>query len=71
MVKNPPANAGDVRDAGSISGKIPMEEEMATYSSILARKIPWTEEPGRLQSIALQRIRHDYARTHTHYSVSN
>ena len=36
-----------------------LEEEMATHSSILARKIPWTEEPGALQSIGLQRVRHD------------
>ena len=38
-----------------------MEEEMATYSSILAWKIPWTEEPGRLQSMGLQRVGHDRA----------
>ena len=46
-VKNPPANAGDLRDLGSIlgSGKIPLEEEMATRSSILAWRIPRTEEP--------------------------
>ena len=35
------------------------EEEMATHSSILAWKIPWTEEPGGLQSLGLQRVRHD------------
>ena len=39
--------------------KIPLEEEMATHSSILAWEIPWTEEPGRLQSLGLQRVRHD------------
>ena len=39
--------------------KIPLEEGMATYSSILAWRIPWTEEPGGLQSIELQRIGHD------------
>ena len=39
---------------------------MATHSGILAWKIPWTEEPGRLQSMALQRVRHDWAHTHTH-----
>jgi len=38
-----------------------LEEEMATYSSILAWRIPWTEEPGRLQSMALQRVRQDGA----------
>ena len=49
MVKNPPANAGDARDLGSILGlRRPVEEEMATHSSILAWRIPWTEEPGRL-----------------------
>ena len=35
------------------------EKEMATHSSTLAWKIPWTEEPGRLQSMGLQRVRHD------------
>ena len=42
-----------------------MEKEMATHSSNLAWKIPWTEEPGRLQSMGLQRVRHDRA-TITH-----
>ena len=37
----------------------PLEEEMATHSSILSWKIPWTEEPGRLQLMRLQRVRHD------------
>ena len=36
-----------------------LEEEMATHSSILAWEIPWTEEPGGLQSLGLQRVRHD------------
>ena len=36
-----------------------LEKEMATYSSILAWKIPWTEEPGRLWSMGSQRVRHD------------
>ena len=36
-----------------------LEEEMATYSSILAWKIPWMEDPGRLQYMGLQRVRHD------------
>ena len=48
MVKNLPANAGDIRDMG---GEDPLEEEMATHFSILAGRIPWTEEPGGLQSI--------------------
>ena len=38
-----------------------MEKEMATYSSILAWRIPWTEEPSRLQSLLSQRIRHDWS----------
>ena len=37
----------------------PLEKEMATHSSILAWKIPWTEEPGRLQSMRSQRVGHD------------
>ena len=60
MVKNPPASAGGIRDVGSIPGsEDPLEEEMATHSSILARRIPWTEEPGRLQPMGLQRVGHD------------
>ena len=55
VVKNPPANAGDVRDMGSILGREdPLEKEMATQSSILAWRIPWTEEPGGLQSTGSQ-----------------
>ena len=50
-------SACNARDSGSISGQEdPLEKEMATHSSILAWKIPWTEEPGRLQSMGLQRI---------------
>ena len=41
----------------------PLEEEMATHSSILAWKIPWTGEPGRLQSMGSQRVGHDLATT--------
>ena len=37
----------------------PLEKEMVTHSSILAWRIPWTEEPGRLQSMGLQRVGHD------------
>ena len=49
MVKNLSANAGDVRDRGTVpgSGKCP-EEGMAIHSGILAWRIPWIEEPGRL-----------------------
>ena len=42
-----------------LGGEDPLEKEMATHSSILAWRIPWTEEPGRLQSMGLQRVRHD------------
>ena len=51
MVKNPPANAGDIRDMGpSLGREDPLEEGMATHSSILAWRIPLTEEPGGLHS---------------------
>ena len=43
----------------SLSHEVPLEEEMATYSKIFAWRIPWTEEPGGLQSMGLQRVRHD------------
>ena len=46
---------------GSLGWEDPLEKEMATDSSTLAWKIPWTEEPGRLQSIESQRIGHDWA----------
>ena len=60
-VKNPPVNTGGtVGDAGSIPGSgSSLEEGMATHSSILAWRIPRTGEPGRLQSMGLQRIGHD------------
>ena len=60
VVKNLPANAGNTRNMGPfLVWEDPLEEEMATHSSILAWKIPWTEEPGGLQSMGLQRVRHD------------
>ena len=43
----------------SLGGEDPLEEGMATHSSILAWRTPWTEEPGRLQSLGSQRVRHD------------
>ena len=60
MVKNLPASEGATGDVGSVpgSGRSP-EDEVVTHSSILARKFIWTEEPGGLQSVALQRVRHD------------
>ena len=50
----------------SLGKEDPLEDNMATQSSILAWRIPWTEEPGRLQSTRLQRVRHDWATKHTH-----
>ena len=55
MIKNPPANTG------ALGREDPLEKGMATHSSILAWEIPWTEEPGRLQSMGLQRVGHDLA----------
>ena len=47
MIKDPPASAGDSREAGSIPGREgPLEEEMAAHSSVLAWRIPRTEQPG-------------------------
>ena len=58
VVKNPPANAEGTRDTDSIPGsEDPLEEEMATHISILAWRIPWTEEPEGLQFIMLQTVR--------------
>ena len=57
MVKNLPAV--QETQVQSLNWEDPLEKEMATPSSILAWKIPWTEEPGGLQSTGLQRVRHD------------
>ena len=46
-------------NVGDLGWDDPLEEGMATHSSILAWRIPWTEEPGGLQSIGSQRVRHD------------
>ena len=60
MVKNLAASAGGTKDAVSISVlEDHLEEEMATHSSFLAWRIPWTEDPGGLQSMGLQRVRHN------------
>ena len=60
MIKNLPANAGDTgAQVQSLSWEDPLEKEMATHFSILAWKIPWTEDPGGLQSMGSQRVRHD------------
>ena len=59
-VRNTPANAGDAGDVGLIpgSGRSPGEGD-ATHSSIFAWQIPWTEEPGGLQSMGWQRVKQD------------
>ena len=62
LAKNLPAKAGDIRDLGSFPGwEDLLEEGMATHSSILAWRMPWTEEPGRLQSIESQRVGHNWS----------
>ena len=59
VVKNMPANAGDIEiHVSPLGQEDPLEEDMATYSSILTWRIPWTEEPGWLKSMGLQRVRH-------------
>ena len=60
VVKNPPAVwETQEMQVQSLGREDPLEEEMATHSSILAWKIPWTEAPGGLQSMGLQRVGHD------------
>ena len=57
MVKNPPSDAGDMRHMfQSLGQEDSLEEEMATHFNILARRILWTEESGRLQSLGSQRV---------------
>ena len=51
----------DTQEVQSQVREVPLKKEMATHSSTLAWKIPWTEEPGRLQSMGLQRVGHDWA----------
>ena len=57
MVKNPPAMQETW--VWSLGWEDPLEKEMATHSSTLAWKIPWTEEPGRIQSMGSLRVGHD------------
>ena len=63
MVKNPPRRILQCRrqmQFQSLGQEDPLEEEMATYSSILAWEIPWTAEPSRLESMGPQRVEHDF-----------
>ena len=57
MVKNLPAM--QEMQGQSLGGEYPLEEAMASHPSILAWEIPWSEEPGGLQSTGSQRVRHD------------
>ena len=60
VVKNLPADAADMKNAvQSLDWEDPLEEGMATHSSILAWRIPWTENPSGLQSMGLQRVGHN------------
>ena len=54
----------------SLGQKDPQEEEIATHSSVLNWKIPWTEKPGGLQSMELQRVRHDWTTEDAHLQFS-
>ena len=60
LVKNPAANPGD-RTVLSLDQEDPLEEGMATHISILAWRIQWTEEPGGLQSVGSQRVKHNWS----------
>ena len=75
MVNNPPASAREARGWGLISGSRrstgggngnPFQYSCLENSSILAWRIPWTEEPGKLQSMGLLTIRHDWVTEHRH-----
>jgi len=60
VVKNPPTvQVLQETQVQSLGQEDPLEAEMATHSSILAWEIPWTEEPGKQQSMGSQRVRHD------------
>ena len=54
-------NTGEAGDLGSLGREDPLEKDLATCASILAWRIPWTEEPDRLPSLGTQRVRHDLA----------
>jgi len=67
VVKNLPANAGDTEtQVRSLGQEDPLEEGVETHSSILAWRIRWTEEPGRLQSIGLQELDTTEMTEHAH-----
>ena len=75
MVKNKNLPAMQETQVQSLGWEDPLEKEMATHSSILAWEIPWTEEPGELQCMRLQRVGHNltthtHTHTHTHTGLS-
>ena len=71
LVKNLPAiQETKETPVWSLGQEDPPKEEMATHSSILAWKTPWTEEPGRLQSMGLERVRHHWETKHRKEAVS-
>ena len=67
-VRNPPANAGDTRDVGSIPGvgTIPWRRKWQPSLTLLLGKVPWTEDPGGLQFMGSQRVGYDLGIEHTH-----
>ena len=68
MIKNLPAMQGTW--VWSLSWEDPLEKGMATHSSILACRIPWIEEPGGIQSMASQRVRHDWVTNSQYLSLT-
>ena len=62
LVKNLPATQETL--VWFLGWEDPLQKEMATHSNILAQRIPWTEEPGGLQSMGFQRASHDWATKH-------
>ena len=69
MVKNPPA-MHEMR-LGSLGREDALENEMATHSSILAWEMPWAEEPGGLQSMGSQRVRHNLTTKSISHSLNS
>ena len=68
--KESACNAGEAGHVGSVPGwEDPLEQEMAIHCSLLARKIPWSEEPGGLQSKESQRAAHNQATEREHTSI--
>jgi len=56
-----------VQEVHSLGREDPLEEELASHPSSLAWKIPWTEEPGRLQAMGSERVGHDLVTEHTYH----